>query len=196
MKFRHKEFIIGIILGGIIFGSISIFANEVFNVSVNPFKITVNGNEKAIEGYNINGYSYFKLRDIGEQVGFSVDFNDNTIVIETNDNDLLNNSEESIVMDKNNEVSNSYNNCYWIDENTYIKHGVNYYRWSYYVSSGLLSNSYLNVVDEMIDNEYNIVLSKRTTDEILLENIEYILIDDILLISEDYFNEYILPLDK
>ena len=49
----------------------------------NPFKITVNGVEKDIEGYNINEYSYFKLRDIGEQVGFDVDFKEDTIMIET-----------------------------------------------------------------------------------------------------------------
>ena len=33
-----------------------------------------------MEGYNINGYTYFKLRDIADTVGgFSVDFANNTI---------------------------------------------------------------------------------------------------------------------
>ena len=49
MRFNHKEFILGIILGSIIFGSLTIMANESLNVSLNPFEIKVNGVNKNIE---------------------------------------------------------------------------------------------------------------------------------------------------
>lgn len=46
--------------------------------------ITLNGNSVSMEGYNIEGSTYFKLRDIADAVGgFSVDFKSNTIVLET-----------------------------------------------------------------------------------------------------------------
>ena len=46
----------------------------------NPYKILVNGEEKQIQGYNIDDYSYFKLRDIAEAVGgFEVGFENDTI---------------------------------------------------------------------------------------------------------------------
>lgn len=51
------------------------------DVNPNPFPITLNGAPIELEGYNINGNTYFKLRDIGEKTGFLVDFQDNTIVI-------------------------------------------------------------------------------------------------------------------
>lgn len=98
MRFKHKEFILGIILGNIICGSFTTIANESLNVSLNPFKILVNGVNKHIEGYNINGSTYFKLRDIGNQVGFKVDFKEDTIMIDT-DNDISTttiSSEESL----------------------------------------------------------------------------------------------------
>lgn len=50
-------------------------------VNPNPFPITVDGAPVEIEGYNLNGSTYFKLRDIGDKLGFFVDFQDDTIVI-------------------------------------------------------------------------------------------------------------------
>ena len=50
-------------------------------VNPNPFPITVNGAPVEIEGYNLNDNTYFKLRDIGDKLGFSVDFENDTIVI-------------------------------------------------------------------------------------------------------------------
>lgn len=97
MKFKHKELFVGIVLGAMIFGGISIFADGTLNVYLNPFKITVNGVEKDIEGYNINEYSYFKLRDIGEQVGFDVDFKEDTIMINTSTNAITENTSATSV---------------------------------------------------------------------------------------------------
>lgn len=83
MKLKHKEFILGVVIGGVIFGSLTSFATAVLNVTENPFRVKVDGAIKNIEGYNINSSTYFKLRDIGEHVGFDVDFKDDSIMIKT-----------------------------------------------------------------------------------------------------------------
>lgn len=75
-----KKFILGFITGGIICATATGFAVE-YAVTANPYPVKVNGAETAIEGYNINDNTYFKLRDIGDKTGFSVDFADNTIII-------------------------------------------------------------------------------------------------------------------
>lgn len=78
-----KKFILGFITGGIICATVTGLAVE-YAVTANPFPVKVNGVETAIEGYNINDSTYFKLRDIADAVGgFNVDFKDNTIVLET-----------------------------------------------------------------------------------------------------------------
>ena len=78
-----KKFIIGFITGGIICAAVTGFAVE-YAVTANPYPVKVNGSETAIEGYNINDNTYFKLRDVADAVGgFTVGFSDNTITIDT-----------------------------------------------------------------------------------------------------------------
>lgn len=52
-----------------------------YTATENAFPIKINGQDAQMEGYNINGSTYFKLRDIGNRMGFNVDFQDNTIYI-------------------------------------------------------------------------------------------------------------------
>ena len=79
---KHKDFIAGLTIGILAVSSI-VIADNIYNIYPNPYKILVNGKEASIEGYNVNDYSYFKLRDIGEQIGFTVDFKEDTIMINT-----------------------------------------------------------------------------------------------------------------
>ncbi len=77
-----KKLISGIIIGAVLGTAIGGFA--VNSIVDNPFPVVVNGEKKNIEGYNIDDRTYFKLRDIADAVGgFSVDFKDNTILINT-----------------------------------------------------------------------------------------------------------------
>ena len=85
MKEKLQGLITGVITGTIITGSIGVLAAQ-YTATDNPFPIKVNGAETKIEGYNINGSTYFKLRDIGEHMGFDVDFKDGTIYIGDNIN--------------------------------------------------------------------------------------------------------------
>lgn len=79
-----KKFICGFLCGAVLCTAIGAFA--VNSIYENPYKITVNGAEKAIQGYNIDDYSYFKLRDIADAVGgFNVDFDNDTIVLSTDE---------------------------------------------------------------------------------------------------------------
>lgn len=80
-----KSNIASFIAGAIIFGSVGVFAGQ-YNATDNPFPIQLNGNDVSIEGYNIDGSTYFKLRDIADVVGgFWVNFYDNTIHISNNE---------------------------------------------------------------------------------------------------------------
>lgn len=52
-----------------------------YTATPNEFPIKVNGQDTQMEGYNIDGSTYFKLRDIGDNMNFDVGFNNNTIYI-------------------------------------------------------------------------------------------------------------------
>lgn len=73
------NFIAGFLSGALIFGAAGVLAAGLI-ANPNPFPIMLNGESVSMEGYNIEGSTYFKLRDIAEVVGgFGVNFNDNTI---------------------------------------------------------------------------------------------------------------------
>ena len=48
-----------------------------YTATPNEFPIKVNGQDTQMEGYNIDGSTYFKLRDIGDNMNFDVGFNNN-----------------------------------------------------------------------------------------------------------------------
>lgn len=77
-----KRFITGFVCGALLFGVVGALAME-YNVTPNPFKVMVDGQEVQIEGYNINDRSYFQLRDIGNAIGFSVGFVDGAVMIDS-----------------------------------------------------------------------------------------------------------------
>ena len=78
---KKLRFISGFVLGALIFGVLGAFAAGIM-AEPNPFPVFFNGEEKDIEGYNIDGSTYFKLRDIAEVTGgFEVDFKDSKIFL-------------------------------------------------------------------------------------------------------------------
>ncbi len=74
-----KSFAAGVLIGAATVLSVSALAEYIVNP--NAFEVRINGEKADIEGYNINDSTYFKLRDIGDKVGFCVDFNDGVIEI-------------------------------------------------------------------------------------------------------------------
>lgn len=74
-----KNFIASFMAGALLFGTAGVFAGQ-YVATENPFHVQLNGENVDIEGYNIEGSTYFKLRDIAALFDcFDVDFFDNTI---------------------------------------------------------------------------------------------------------------------
>ena len=82
-----KKFLIGLICG-IFISSSTVRAYQSYVAYKNEYSVFVDGQESDIDGYNINGYTYFKLRDIGKYIGFNVDFKEGDIIINTYQNDI------------------------------------------------------------------------------------------------------------
>lgn len=77
-----QKFIMGFVCGALLFGVVGVCAGQ-YVATENSFPIKLNGQGVDLKGYIINDNTYFKLRDIGKEVGFDVNFNDNTILITT-----------------------------------------------------------------------------------------------------------------
>jgi len=76
-----KSNIVSFIMGASLFCSIGVFAGQ-YNAVKNSFPIQLNGENIFMEGYNIDGNTYFKLRDIANATKlFNVDFQNNTILL-------------------------------------------------------------------------------------------------------------------
>ena len=89
MKSRKNwaGFAVGLMCGAVIFGGAGYAAGVVATpLSETSQKVTLDGQEVSLEGYNINGNSYFKLRDVGKAVDFGVTWDNatRTVQIDTN----------------------------------------------------------------------------------------------------------------
>ena len=89
MKSRKNwaGFAVGLMCGAVIFGGAGYAAGVVATpLSETSQKIMLDGQEVSLEGYNINGNSYFKLRDVGKAVDFGVTWDNatRTVQIDTN----------------------------------------------------------------------------------------------------------------
>ena len=102
-----KKFICGLLIGVIISSLVGAYAvNQIYD---NPYSIYVNGEPKQIQGYNIDGYSYFKLRDIAQATNkFDVDFRNNNVIINT--------SSQYSGEEQNNVVYYDFYKCSWLPD--------------------------------------------------------------------------------
>lgn len=83
-----KNFITGFISGAVAFTMVGAFAANMVTTP-NTYPVKLDGKDVSIEGYNVDDYTYFKLRDISDAVGgFDVDFNDDTIVLTSQEKGL------------------------------------------------------------------------------------------------------------
>ena len=63
---KYKQFMIGFLVGALVFSLSPVFAEGELNIMENPFPIFINGKMERVEGYNINGYTFLKLADFGK----------------------------------------------------------------------------------------------------------------------------------
>lgn len=101
-----KNFITGVVVGGLVFGAVGVFAGQ-YVATDNYFPIELNGEKIPLIGYNVEGSTYFKLRDIADKVGgFTVDFQNNTIKLTTTGNSTVSHNHEVNNSTQNNYTSN------------------------------------------------------------------------------------------
>ena len=81
---RSGSFFAGFLCGAFLFGGATAYAAGII-AEPSSHRVFVDGKEVHIEGYGIEGHNYFKLRDIGAQLGFNVYWDDEkqTVQIES-----------------------------------------------------------------------------------------------------------------
>ena len=81
-----KKFISGLIIGIIAAISINAFAVGEHVVNANPFPVIVNGIQQIVDAFNIDGFTYVKLADVGKSFNgaATVKFDEIKSVIEIN----------------------------------------------------------------------------------------------------------------
>lgn len=101
--------------------------------------ITLDGNKVEIQGYNIDGNNYFKLRDVAalladSDVSFNVSFNSEKNAVEITRNENYKKLDTDLLIKKDNEVKSqkSYQKVYLDEELTpydvYLINGNNYFK--------------------------------------------------------------------
>ncbi len=74
---QQYSFLVGFLCGAILFSTSNVFAA---NLLAEPTTqaVYVNGEKATIMGYNIQGYNYFQLRELGKELDFLVQYDDKT----------------------------------------------------------------------------------------------------------------------
>lgn len=75
------SFITGLLCGALLFGGTYAYAAGTF-AEPSSHRVFVDGKEAKIEAYLVDGHNYFKLRDIGEQLGFNVYWDEGTQTVQ------------------------------------------------------------------------------------------------------------------
>ena len=74
---RAGIFVAGLICGALLFCGVTAYAAGIL-AEPSTHRVFVNGEEVQVEGYLIDGHNYFKLRDVGQAVGFDVCWDEDT----------------------------------------------------------------------------------------------------------------------
>ena len=183
-----KGFIIGVVLTM----AFSVSANVWQTISVQPnsVNIVINGKKIAVDNFLYNDTTYIPIRAVSTALSQDVSYDDktNTAYIGKKGIDKVSTEEFG---------GRKWNVGY--DENN-----DKYYEWDTYNHKELLKNSYIMLVysKQGTNESWEIRLYKgNEVPDIengtkLKENISYKIINDRIMISEKYFTEEILPLDK
>jgi len=75
------SFIAGLLCGALLFGGTYAYAAGSI-AEPSTHRVFVDGKEAKIEAYLVDGHNYFKLRDIGEQLGFNVYWDEGTQTVQ------------------------------------------------------------------------------------------------------------------
>ncbi len=205
MKKELKGFIIGVILTM----AFSVSANVWQSISVQPnsVNIVVNGEKINVDNFLYNDTTYIPIRAVSTALSQDVSYDDktNTAYIGKKGIDKVE-TEELKPQKLENEITFDVNGRQIATEGVYYdENGVKYCPKDYFIQKLMMKNTYIDFIttNEGSTNEsYNVILrsgkpnSRKTTDEIIKENIPFKNIENRIMISEKYFTEEILPIDK
>lgn len=192
-----KKFIIGFIVGALMFSIIPVMAQEGLTVVPNPFPVVIDGVVTEVEGYNINGYTFLKLADFGK-AGLTVKFNETDKQIEISSTKKAVITPEPIP-DKGDDVV-SDKQVY--EENGYkviMDNEVEYYSWKSIcdnIEPKGYNIGYDKTKDSMFLIKYNTIKKSTADSTKILESIPYKIFNDATHIPKDYYLNKILPLIK
>ena len=84
MKRGISNFVLGVACGAVLFGGGTALAAGVLATPTAEIgqRVTVDGKEVKVEAYNINGYNYFRLGDLAEQIGFGLAWDEATSTVQ------------------------------------------------------------------------------------------------------------------
>ncbi len=192
-----KKFIIGFIVGALMFSIIPVMAQEGLTVVPNPFPVLIDGVVTEVEGYNINGYTFLKLADFGK-AGLTVKFNETDKQIE------ISSTEKAIITpepipDKGDDV---VSDVQVYEENGYkviMDNEVEYYSWKSIcdnIEPKGYNIGYDKTGDSMFLIKYNTIKKSTADSTKILESIPYKIFNDATHIPKDYYLNKIFPLIK
>lgn len=106
-----KRFLVGFVLGALIFGSMTAFANDEVRAKLTDIKLMVNGQLVELENkvMAVEGRSYLPVREVANLVGYDVDYNDatRTIILNKKQEEDVQNTDQSNNPPKNHEQNNN-----------------------------------------------------------------------------------------
>lgn len=193
MTKKIKYVFVGFVFGCILTLTTPVLADTILqkiDVALNTVKVEINGEKLNAENILYNGTTYLPMRVVAESVGKKVEWNQATMT--ANIIDKKENIETIIEGDSNMEEVKIYQkDGSWFCE----KNGVMYYGSSYVYKLILKHGDYLWLNDTNV-NPIKITLAKETDGEIdiLIDNVSYIIEQDRIFISKDYYENTILPL--
>ena len=176
---KASHFVLGFLLGALLFGAGTAVALE-RSVVPNPFRIFVDGQERAVEAYLINDRTFLHLRGIAELFeGVEVDFTDGEIIINTNGSGDLTISNDS---NANTETSSGV----WIE----TINGINY------VPALMITRPVSLGWDfpDGAEGQMNLVEFGEHTFTVVLENIPRIVHSQITFIPLTFYESTLRPL--
>ena len=71
---KRINFLLGLLLGMALITTTGAAASAAIQATLSHHPVRVNGEYVDIQGYLINGNNHYKLRDLGDAVGFAVDY--------------------------------------------------------------------------------------------------------------------------
>lgn len=90
-----KARILGLtIIGALVVGSVSVYASNVWNVSLSSQKFIVNGQPTELNALNINGDNYLKIADMTKLLNVEVSYDEksNSVYIDNSQSAIINNN--------------------------------------------------------------------------------------------------------